>query len=249
MSDLDFLVPDADVKATGQILEQHGWHSPDIVLLSSDEFRSANHAIFFSKRGTLTEVDLHWHSAHELWGADANADLRARAQIMEIGGIRALTLSDTDHLFLTCIHGTRSNDVAPIRWVADAMTLIRRRKIDWPQLSAQICKGGFSRRLGIAFRYLDDEFEAKIPKTFLAELAQSPFSKVEILEEIIAHYKAPEVIVVLGQFCAFFWRNPYYRMTPAGFVSFMRGRWGARSFREIVSQGLQRTAKHIFKSG
>jgi hypothetical protein len=249
MSDLDFLVSDADVQAAGQLLEQRGWHSPDIAMLASDEFRSVYNALTFSRHGTLTEVDLHWHSAHELWGADANADLYARAQTMEIGGIRALTLSDTDHLFLTCIHGTRSNEIAPIRWIADAILLIRRRKIDWSQLSVQIRKGLSSRRLGAAFRYLEDEFEAGVPASFFAELAQSSFSKVELLEDFVARRKPPEVIAVLGTFCAVFWRNPYYRSTPAGFLSFMRARWGARSMREIFSQGLQRTAKHIFKSG
>jgi hypothetical protein len=116
-------------------------------------------------------------------------------------------------------------------------------------LSVQIRKGLFSRRLGAAFRYLEDEFEGDIPASFLAELAQSSFSMVELLDDFVARRKPPEVIAVLGTFCAVFWRNPYYRPTPAGFLSFMRARWGARSMMEIFSQGLQRTAKHIFKSG
>jgi hypothetical protein len=249
MADLDFLVPSAFAAAAGRVLAAAGWQSPDLAALASAPFLSANHAIFFVKRGTLTEVDLHWHVAHEICGEAVNAAVWAHAQDLDIGGIVARTLSDTDHLFLTCVHGTRSNDIAPIRWVADAILLLRRGNIDWPRLVAQVRSGGFSRRMTGVLAYLRDAFAAPVPAAALAELAHAPVTAVERLEALMARRPRAKVITIMGQVGSIYWRNPNYRATPAGLLGFMRARWGAISFLDTVSQGLQRTAKHIFKSG
>jgi Uncharacterised nucleotidyltransferase len=247
MADLDFLVPSALAATAGRILHAAGWQSPDLPLLASTPFRSANHAMFFVKHGTPIEVDLHWHVAHEVCGEPANAAMWAHAQDLEIGGVVAHTLSDTDHLFLICIHGARPNEVAPIRWVADAMLLLRRGNIDWPRLVAQIHGGDFSHRMTGVLRYLRDVFAASIPAEILDELAGRKFAMIERFETLMARRRRSDVVTMLGQFWSFYWRNPNYRTTPVGLLGFMHARWGATSLVETASQGLQRTMKHIVK--
>ncbi len=54
-----------------------------------------------------------------------------RAVPLAIGGWSARTMSHGDHLLHTLVHGAWANELAPVRWLPDAVLLARSPSLDW----------------------------------------------------------------------------------------------------------------------
>lgn len=249
MGDMDFLVRPEQAEAAGRVLADAGWHSPDLALLARPAFRNTNHAIFCDKPGNPMQMDLHWHIAHEGCWDGADADLWQHAQDFSLHGHPARSLSDTDQLFHTCIHGARQNAVAPIRWVADALTILRRGRIDWARLGVKLRDGRYERRFHTLFHYLRNSFDAPIPAEVMSALQSVPAARVELFEQALARRRLPGFLFYLGQLCVFYARHPHYRRTPGDFLRFMGARWGTGSLTGTLGMALRKSAGHIFQRG
>lgn len=246
MGDMDFLVRPEQAEAAGRVLADGGWHSPFMAFLDQPGFRNTNHAIFYDKPGNPMQMDLHWHIAHERCWDGADADLWQHAQAFSLRGHPARSLGDTDQLFHTCIHGARQNAVAPIRWVADALTILRRRRIDWLRLLEKLREDGYARRFLVLLSYLELEFAAPVPRDFLEALAAVPVRRVERFEAMLTRWRLPAFLAAAGQFCAFYVRHPHYARGMRGFVRFATARWGTQTIANTMRNGLTRSARHLF---
>jgi hypothetical protein len=247
MNDLDFLVPPEHADGAGKALASAGWQAAELGLLASSAYRNANHAIACIKHSNPIEVDLHWHASRECCWDDADRGLWARAQDMQLGGAPARTLGDTDHLFHTCVHGTRWNEIAPIRWAADALTIMQGRTIDWSYFVENVQSGGYCRRFSQALSYLRENFAAPIPQAAISELANRPRRNVELLEAFLAGRRWPEFFMLLGQIFTYCWRHPSYGATPRGFLRYIMARWGTSSLGQTFAESLRRSARHVFR--
>jgi hypothetical protein len=179
MSDLDVLVPTPAAPAAQQVLQDHGW-SPRF-RWSALGVRMTHAAVFDGTQEA--PVDLHWHVFAECCRPDDDASLWERSIAIEIGGVPTRALSPADQLLHVCVHGEKWVHVPGIRWVADAVTVMRAAAvIDWEHLVEEATRRRFVRRLRGQLAYLRHTVDAAVPAEVLAALAAAPVSHLERLE-------------------------------------------------------------------
>jgi hypothetical protein len=126
-------------------------------------------------------VDLHWHLFWECFNAKDDDEYWEHAIPIQIGGVQTLALSSTDQLLHTCWHGARWNEVPPIRWIADAMAIMRGSadEMDWPSLFKKAQKHHIVLPVKESLEYLKKTFDAPVPATLIKSLASVRVSKTE----------------------------------------------------------------------
>src|SRR5262249_11969646 len=79
---------------------------------------------------------IHWHMLHDCCWNGADDDFWKRAVRLEWQGHSFLVPQTTDLLFHVLVHGAAYNNVAPIRWIADAAIVMRKApgEIDWDRI-------------------------------------------------------------------------------------------------------------------
>ncbi|HEU5439333.1 MAG TPA: nucleotidyltransferase family protein [Ktedonobacterales bacterium] len=182
MDDVDLLVRDQELPAALDVLREAGWHP---VLDDPPEQRLVHqHSLAFIDNGGHADIDLH---AHALWytcwpGADDG--FFAAAIPLALGEEPVLALCPADQLLHVCTHGIVWNPLPPIRWVADAMAVIRgaEETLDWERLSRQVERLGLALPVREALRYLAERFEAPIPAGVLTRLEALPVTRLARLE-------------------------------------------------------------------
>ncbi len=130
MNDIDVMVRPETAEQAVDVLLGAGWRvkHPDWTV---KWMIAHGHAVTL-ERGA-SELDLHWRVLQDRYYI-SDEQCWTEGQTVAISGKPAKTLSDTDHLLHTCVHGARWNEVSPIRWVADAAFILRRGSIDWSRL-------------------------------------------------------------------------------------------------------------------
>ena len=85
------------------------------------------------------DVDLHWRvlSPYLAYPADED-DFWARAVVLQKMGEPTLALNSTDNLLHICVHATNWQPVHPMRWISDAIVILRTAAtgVDWARLVA-----------------------------------------------------------------------------------------------------------------
>ena len=146
-------------------------------------------------------------------------------------------------LFHAIVHGIRWNPEPPIRWIVDAMIVLRRSEgaIDWQRLVASAGALKLSNRLWLGLSHLAARYRAPVPPWVLERLAAAGLSLVERLENsVVLHdrdrlYAHPVVKnwVILADYC---------RVSDAkgslafliGLSHYIRYEWRLRGRGEIV---------------
>jgi hypothetical protein len=133
------------------------------------------HAMDFEdERGN--RIDLHAHVLPMSCERGADDAFGAASAPLTAGGVRTRTLCATDHLLHVLIHGQYSVALEPVRWYADAATILRAagEHIDWDRF---VTLARARRVTGFLFRALDDlqaALDLRVPSTVSSALAQSP---------------------------------------------------------------------------
>ena len=109
------------------------------------------------------------------WGRATTMCSGALPSHFGFGDLDCLMLDPTRMLFHTAIHGLRWNEESPIRWIVDAMMILRTagHEIDWTALADQADAMQMSDRLHRALAYLEAEFDAPIDTGVLERLARA----------------------------------------------------------------------------
>ena len=181
MNDLDLLVPREKTIQAVDLLCGDGW-SPSLRKPDAEDLK-IRHAVTLVD-GSGMELDLHWRVILE--GGVNHFEQRIKHDYSKIqfNGIGAYALSPTDQLFHVLIHGARWNAVAPLRWIPDAMVILRQAGagIEWRKL---ICEA-HNRNLTVAFRktitYLQEKFQAPVPSDIMREISALKPSSAERVE-------------------------------------------------------------------
>ncbi len=181
MSDLDVLVPTGAAAAAAAALRAGGWiprhrWSPRAVALT--------HATAFDGAGGDT-LDLHWHVFAECCRPGDDEDLWARAVPVEIGGVATRALAPADQLLHVLVHGEKWVRIPGIRWVADAVHVLRSGAVDPPRLVAQAVRRRFVLRVSRQLAYLRAAIDPALGQDLLAALALAPVSRLERLEQAL----------------------------------------------------------------
>ncbi|HUH98990.1 MAG TPA: nucleotidyltransferase family protein [Anaerolineales bacterium] len=234
MDDFDFLVPLPRVQEAIGLVRTMGWmpnlRSPDQLLGASIPIVHGLH--FRNAEGC--GLDLHWHVLHECLSPEADQDFWRGAEPLTVGTVPSLGLNPTDELFNTCIHGFHWNAMPPIRWVADAVMILRTDPaIDWDRMLSQTKRHRMILPLQDALRYLIDHFDAPVPSEFLHQLTHLTVSTEEI-REYKARKKHPYTLV--------FYQWIYYPRISRdtgrpsglfGFIKYLQDFWGLKHIWQV----------------
>ena len=154
-SDLDLLVPDAQVEAADAQLLANGWHNPQ---RPDAYYRAVNHAASYTRSG-YPSIDLHWRPFMMDSSPAAEAALWQCARPMQLGTVNVQVPALEDLFLLVCLHGRKPMPSAVTRWVADAAGLLRRMGVvDWQALQRRAIATGLEAPLREAQGYLHDVF-------------------------------------------------------------------------------------------
>jgi len=169
MYDMDVMVPPDRTEQALEVLTKAGWtvRNP----------RLQRFLLKFGRSIDLVdrekdELDLHWHPVFEMHGGITGSDFWDHAVSLEVAGGKTLSLCPADQLFLTLVHGLRCNNEPPIRWVPDAMALMRlpEGSLDWDRLVDQSRKYRVVLPVRDALAYLVGRFDAPVPSPVLQAL-------------------------------------------------------------------------------
>jgi hypothetical protein len=180
MADIDILIPTAMAMRgiEAMVPLPYERHTPPTV-----DLLRYRHAMQYCS-ADKGEFDLHWHVHLERREADADDVYWNHARAIEFQGVACLAPDPTRMLFHTAIHGLRWNPEPPVRWIADAVTILRVAgdEIDWDAIVEQARLFRLGHRLLIALSYLKRHFAAPISDSALAQLERQGISLVERME-------------------------------------------------------------------
>jgi hypothetical protein len=180
MSDVDVAVRFEDVEAAVRALTLAGWTS--VAPIGRDDLRFRHAAPFRGPDGH--EIDLHWHIMFTNCCAQADAPFWQNTQSATFRDIPTSAPVPTLALLHTLAHGLHPNTETPIRWIADALTLLRdpQATIDWSLFCCTAGMLGLSHRVLLALTYLQECHGQEIRATILQTLAMARRTPAEALE-------------------------------------------------------------------
>lgn len=173
MQDCDLLV--RRDRALDAIAVLRGGLEPLEVFSEPESQVPLRHSAGFSD-GREAELDLHWYS---LWQSSPDDAFWAAAVPIEVGGAQSLALCPTDQLLHICAHGANWHPVAMLRWVADAVTVLRSGAVDWDRLTASARDRQLTLVTADALEYLRSAFGAEVPEQALNAIRDSNVSRSE----------------------------------------------------------------------
>ena len=122
------------------------------------------------------EIDLHWYS---LWHSAPDHDFWEAAVPAEIGGARTRVLCPADQLLHVCSHGAWWTPTGQLRWIPDAVTVIRGSEVDWERVCDQARSRRVANMLIAPLDYVRERFGAPVPEWVRTELTRAPASLLE----------------------------------------------------------------------
>jgi hypothetical protein len=269
MDDVDLAVPIARAAAAIDLLITSGW-LPEATPLTAtrvmgaaaqarwaaetrqrsrfdDAYFGTRHAHGFRATGG-GDIDLHWHVFQGHCDPSDDDDLWAVARPDSIQGVPIRVLDPADHLLLLLVHGARWNPFPVIRWIADAVTLLRVEEHDlqWERFVENARRRRYtliaSTFLGYLTRFVD------VPADVIESLRCTPTTSQErrdfALDDAPPGLRAGirELGWLYGRYRALRRRGAW--SGPGGFMAYLRHVLGAPSLlavgRYAASESLRR---------
>ena len=177
MNDFDVLVPRERAVDAISVLVDHGWRS---ALPQPELLPEAYHSAGFSSRDGL-DFDLHWHVVP--------AQRRSRGPRGRVDGGSAgrrgeatsLALGAEDLLVVVCAHAAQWSPIASVRWVADALAILRAegRAFDWARAGTRAARWHVVPHLTDTLGYLRNRWRVDVPASVFAQLASAEVSRLD----------------------------------------------------------------------
>ena len=177
MDDVDVLVPAEHARQAMAVLTRAGWTPA----YAQPERRIAiTHSTSFAD-SLSRQLDLHWHVVGEGWHVARDERLWHASVPLEIEGVATRALGAAHQLLHLCAHGVRWDDPSPIRWIADAVMVIRSSEsaIDWAALADESVVRHLTLPVRDGLAYLAEHLGAPVPPATLGTLQAAPVSPLE----------------------------------------------------------------------
>jgi hypothetical protein len=167
MADFDLLVTPADLPRAAALLASAGWQAERPLDRRMMRYR---HAVLFEKpdRG----CDLHWWPLWESRDAKADARFRGDAEEATLDGVPVRIPRAEHQLLHVIVHGTRAFDATLVRWIGDALAVLRTRgaAFDWALFVEEVEARRLAYPVGESLAYLVETFDAVVPAEVIASL-------------------------------------------------------------------------------
>jgi hypothetical protein len=185
MDDVDLLVRYTDARAAIEVLCRQGWKALEQWNEQKDfseQTRRYDHAMHLV-HPSGQDLDLHWNLTPFCLGPDADRDFWEASKKTTFDGQVVRVLDPADQLFHICVHGVAWERLAPIRWIPDALAVLRRTpQLDWERLLLQARKRKLTLMVRGALNYVDRNIGDFVPGHVLSEFNRSEVTVFERLE-------------------------------------------------------------------
>ena len=185
MDDVDVMVHYNDVSATIQLLRSLGWKSSDPWIVNNSYSaltRKFEHAMHFP-HSSGQDLDLHWNLLYAWIGPKQDDDFWSASRGTTFDGLPVRILDPADQLLHIFVHGAAWDSISPIRWIPDAVMLLRTTSnLDWERFKFQARKRKLTLQIGGALEYLQSSFCDLLPSDLLDEVHRIPVSRLEKFE-------------------------------------------------------------------
>ena len=179
IGDLDILIPYHCVKPAANQLLNAGWRTRGAAFNPDDPYEMIiQHGINLWLDDTLC-LDLHWSFLAESPFTGLDEDVFKTAEPVVVNGLPLFIPNATILLLQTTVHGAKSTSVASVRWIADAVTLLKKSPIDWQHLLVMAKKAHVCLPLLETLRYLQTHFQCHVPANVISTLQQFGESRFE----------------------------------------------------------------------
>lgn len=187
MEDLDLMVPVgkavdavAELQRRGCVLE---WPIGPIGMeFLRDRVLGFLHALHL-RNETGRAFDLHWHLYHWCVNPNSDDDLWQASRLARFEEEDVRIPCPPDFLLHTIVHGVAWTRISPIRWIPDALAILRNAKsLDWDRLLQQTEKRQFAAMTLPSLLYLQREFAASVPSEVIHTLSRTRVSFLRKLE-------------------------------------------------------------------
>jgi hypothetical protein len=168
MQDFDILVERHSFARAVDLLLTQGWRI-DPPLRDPEAHLAFQHGVSLRRGGG--ELDVHWLSAWGMFDLGGEAEFWRAARRVLLGGETVEALDSADQLLQICVHATLASPlIPPIRWVADAVLILRDAPLDWQRLVRMSRLRGFSLAVYRCLTYLREGLDIDVPIAVLEEL-------------------------------------------------------------------------------
>lgn len=185
MDDVDLLVRYENAPAAIEVLSRQGWKALERWNEQkgfSQQTRRYDHAMHFVHPAGQ-DLDLHWNLTPFCLGPDADEDFWEASRETTFDGQVVRVLDPADQLLHICVYGAAWERLAPIRWIPDALVVLRKApQVDWDRLLLQTRKRKLTFMVRGALDYLDENIGHFVPAHVLSELRRSDVTVFERLE-------------------------------------------------------------------
>jgi hypothetical protein len=218
MSDADILIPPDQAPIAARVLEDAGL-TPHPYGAWPPQINAGK--AFVHRDGW--EVDVHTRVMRTNWAPEAESDMWRAGVPLLLHDVQATAPALEDQLLHVLVHGLPRNPMPPIRWIPDAMMILRnQRTFDWGRFDAQVRRRGLVLIARTALTYLRTEFDAPVPAAVMRSLERHPVGLKERIE-LRGHLIAGVPGMAAGVFGDYLrarrqsaWRG------PLGFVHYVR---------------------------
>lgn len=233
MGDIDILVGKNNVSAAMEILQQNGWLTTINITLDDamHMFHSVN-LINSDNQG----IDLHWYVMHQCCWENVDDDLWAYADTVDFRGLPICVLGPADQILHNCAHGIIWNQVSPIRWIVDSITVLEKEgdSMDWPRLLLQTEKRQLTLTLSKCLAYINSIAGPRVPDWVMAALETIPISQEE--KRLFLRLTAADSLFNLKSkwaHHAYINRDSHLGRLVLTFPAFLRSLWGLKSYQQF----------------
>lgn len=186
MIDFDVLIPAGKIDAAIHLLTEQGWrplphpYADAAKVIHCLSHKRIIHSYGFSN-ATKYELDLHRYLLHQGCYPGADDEFWQDALQIEWNHAAVYVLNPTDQLLHICVQGLRYS-FSYLRWIADAIFLMRNAEIDWDRLLLQTEKRRLILYMQQALLYLAEKWHIPVPENVLHTLCALPVSMAEKIE-------------------------------------------------------------------
>lgn len=169
MSDLDVLMPRAQLPSILRILKEQQWTAPET---DAEILQSHSHAIGV-KRAEGGHLDVHWQVlvGSGLDPLFAAYQPRLRPLSMPLFQMQVNVLAPEDQLLHTLMHGLRGHPEPMIRWIVDSVTVLRHHpEFDWHYYWAQADRLKVEWVMVLGLRFLQEQGWLMAPQWVMDKL-------------------------------------------------------------------------------
>lgn len=195
LDDADVLIDPRDMKKVIAVMTGTGWkfaldYFPDREYFSEESIARITKAVTFTHDELSANIDVHWGlfnpTAHTPVSREPGfAELWEGSVPFEYKSKQYRTISPEVMLLHIIVHGAKSNAHRPLRWVADAVTIIRTLSVDWAVFIQEAQKSNWMVDVRVAFAFLIQHEFVSIPETILQCILNTTHSP----QAVEAYYK------------------------------------------------------------